>query len=233
MADTLPNSFPPMGAEFKKPYMEFEYQGKMYKVEELAGGHNGIVASACQASAPHWDEEKQRWVVDVTNNLIDIDLSNQPHTFSAFDEKTSSFQKLKIKNNPRHSYKSTGQVISVTNSKDELPTFPVDCVFNMHIRASIPGKPSLITIKPFQLYANKLETWPPPVGTVYSHDEDIELYPEWLPFSEKLMKPIVTIKSGDKTIITKVIDKQGTVKQEISFLEQTKNYFTTLLNRLT
>ena len=234
MADnTLPSSFPPMGAEFKKPYMEFEYEGKMYKVEELSGGHNGRVASACQASPPHWDEEKQRWVVDVTNNLIDIDLSNQPHTFTAFDEKTSAFQKLKIINNPRHSYKSTGQIISVTNSKDEPPTFPVDCVFNMHIRASIPGKPSLITVKPFQLYANKLETWPPPVGTVYNHDDDIELYPEWVPFSEKLMKPIVTIKSGDKTIITKVLDLQESIQLEFTLLGRIKNLFVTLINRLT
>jgi len=154
MADNLlPDNFPSMGAEFSKPYMEFEYEGKMYKIDELAGGHNGKAASACQSSQPYWNEERQRWIVDVTNNLINIDLSSQPHTFKAFDKTMRSFQRLKIKNNPRYSYKSTGQVISVTNSKDERPKFPVDCIFNMHIRASIPGRPSLITVKPFQLYA--------------------------------------------------------------------------------
>ena len=73
--DLLPTTFPPMGAEFIKPYMEFEFEGEVYRLDAVTGGHNGRAAAACQSYPPVFDSVRQRWVVSVENNLIDINLS--------------------------------------------------------------------------------------------------------------------------------------------------------------
>lgn len=226
MADPLPESFPPMGAEFKKPYMEFEYDGQIYKMTDLQGGHNGSVAEGCIAHPPEYDPEKGRWVVKVQNNLIDIDLGAHPAMEALFSEKTKFLSKARIFSNPRRSFASIGYLLTTNTSPQDKPTFPIDCVFLMHIRISVPGKPSLINVKPFELTAKNLTTWPPPVGTVYEHNDTVELYPEWIPFGHVFMKPIVKIPPGDKTILTKVFElPQGP--------KPSQGTYASLLNRFT
>jgi len=221
----LPETFSPMGAEFKKPYMEFEFEGEIFRLENLKGGHNGRTAKACKANPPVWDEEKQRWVVKIENNLIDIDLESQSEASKSIPGNKSFLKKMKITSNPRRSYKSIGYLISTTRNKEEPPSYPIDCEFYMYIRVKVPGKPSLINMKPFKLMANGLEEWPPRVGTVYTHDDHVELYPEWIPFATYFMKPIVRILPGDETILTEVfqlddhnIERQGFFSSIINWL---------------
>ena len=203
----LPDAFPSMGAEFRKPYMEFEYDGQMYRLENLRGGHNGSGATAaCRASPPTFDPEKGRWVVTVKNNLIDINLADHPHVAPLFATSNQFLSQAHIYSNPRRSYESVGYLLSHTTSPNEPAQFPIDCVFYMHIRISVPGKPSLINVKPFELTTKNLEQWPPPVGTIYEHEDEIELFPEWIPFIHNFMSPVVRIRPGDQTILTRVFD---------------------------
>lgn len=190
--------------------MEFEYEGQIYRMGELKGGHNGrgtagAAVAACQQRPPQWDEVRQRWVVPIMNNMINIDLSSQPEAARAFPS-VSPLRSMSIINNPRRSYSSIGHLISVTNTPSEPPRFPVDCVFRMYIRVKVPGKGSVINVRPFELVAKGLTTWPPPVGTIYTHEDVVELYPEWIPFGHRLMNPIVRIFSGDETILTNVFE---------------------------
>lgn len=223
--DPLPSTFPSMGALFKKPYMEFEFEGKMYRLEALAGGHNGRVAQACQSNAPVYDTELKRWVVRVENNLIDIDLSSQPEVAAAIAEEHAPLRKMTVLSSTRNSYKSTGLLVTETSSPDEQPKFPVDCIFNMHIRVKVPGRPALINVQPFQLRANGLEQWPPPVGTTYRHEDTVDLFPEWLPFAERFMQPIARIMPGDETVLTEVFPATAG--------PDTRNLFRRVVDRLT
>lgn len=224
--DLIPNSTRPMGAQFKKPYMEFWYDGQVYRLENLRGGHNGMVAGACQSRPPQFDPVSERWVVPVNNNLIDIDLTQQPEVAEALPDSVPYLRSLAIVSNPRRSFTSTGQLTTAKSAPTELPRFPVDCVFNMHIRVRVPGKPTLVNVKPFQLVAKGLEQWPPPVGTVYTHDEDIELHPEWVPFGALLMSPIVRILAGDETILTNVFEVPAETGARPGFLRSFINRMT-------
>jgi hypothetical protein len=189
--------------------MEFEYRGEVFRLENLRGGHNGrdpntmVIVEKCANSPPQWDEERQRWVIPLTNNMINIDLSSQEGVTESF-ALNSPLRAMSIISNPRNRYKSTGNLISATTSREESPRYPVDCVFNMHIRVRVPGGGTLINVRPFQLVANGLTSWPPPVGTVYTHEDTVELFPEWVPFGEQLLSPIAKILPGDETIITNV-----------------------------
>lgn len=204
--DPLPSSFPPMGAFFKKPYMEFEFEGKIHRLEALVGGHNGHVAQACASRPPVFDAERQRWVVPIENNLIDIDPGAQPQIAAAIADAHAALRRMTVLSSTRNSYRSTGLLITESRSPEERPTFPVDCVFNMHIRVKVPGKPALINVRPFQLTANALEQWPPSVGTTYAHEDTVELFPEWLPLAERYMQPIARILPGDVTVLTDVFE---------------------------
>ncbi|MBU0515509.1 MAG: hypothetical protein KJ621_12120 [Proteobacteria bacterium] len=201
----IPESFPPMGAEFEKPYMEFEYKGELFRVENLKGGHNSKVAKACKSNPPKWDEEKKRWVVPIENNLIDIDFAAQPEVTKDFPP-DSPLKAIHIISNPRSKYQSTGLLISSTDDPSGPPLFPVDCIFDMFIRVNVKGKWSLINVRPFRLRANGLNEWPPPVGTVYVNEDYVELFPEWIPLASKFMKPIVRILPSDKTVLTDVFE---------------------------
>ena len=225
--DLLPTSFIPMGAEFIKPYMEFEFEGEIHRLEGLAGGHNGRVASACASRPPVFDPERQRWVVPIENNLIDIDLGAQPEVAKAIPAHRATLRAMTVISNPRNSYKSTGVLLSETRSPTEQPRFPVDCIFSMHIRVRVPGRPSLITVRPFQLIATGLEQWPPAVGTIYRHEDTVELFPEWMPFSERLMKPVVRILPGDETVLTRVFEAP------LPQVVQTRRLLRRLIDRLT
>lgn len=205
----LPNSIPPVSAEFQKPYMEFEYSGEIYRMENLKGGHNGKnpenndVIAACNNDPPLWDEEKERWVIPITNNMINIEIGSQNDALRAFSI-DSPLRAMTIINNPRHSYQSRGYLISAPSSRQESPRFPVDCIFNMFIRVRVPGKGTLINTKPFQLTANGLTDWPPTAGTTYTHNDTVELFPEWFRFGRQLWEPMAKILAGDETIITEI-----------------------------
>jgi hypothetical protein len=225
MADELPATFPPMAATFRKPYMEFEFEGTMYRLEDLKGGHNGRVAGACVSSRPQFDPAKGRWVVVLENNLINIDLAEHPSAAEAFPDEKAFLRETRIVSNPRSSKRSLGYLLSATTNPNETPRFPADCEFSMYIRISAPGKGTLINTAPFALRANGLEAWPPPVGTVYTHDDTIELYPEWVPFGDRFLKPSARIPPGDETIITEsfIVEGQGV---------EVPGVLTRLINRL-
>ncbi len=202
-AEVLPDAFPPMGAMFEKPYMEFEFQGELHRIDHLVGGHNGVVAQACIASPPEWDEEKQRWVIPIVNNLIDIDLRTQTPVTATFAE-GSRLSTMRILSNPRKRYQSTGTLVTSGTDRDLPPTFPVDCEFRMHIRVKVDGRPALYNPKPFRMVANGLEQWPPPVGTRYRNLDEVALYPEYVPLYAQLFSPVVRILPGDEAVLTDV-----------------------------
>lgn len=223
----LPDSFPPMGAQFEKPYMEFEYNGQMYTLSELKGGHNGrsAVVKACETKGAHWDEERQKWVVPVENNMIEIDLSEQPEASAEIPEKDAFLRNMKIRNSERRSKKSSGTLLASGNLESG-PQYPVDCAFHMVVRVKAPGKPALINPVPFKLEAKGLHEWPPSVGTVYTHDDTVELFPEWLPFAKHFMRPIARIMPGDETILTEVFEQDtGTAAQD-GLLKRMVNWLT-------
>jgi hypothetical protein len=203
MADLLPSAFPPTGARFRKPYTEIEYRGKVYPIKDMVGGHNGIVAKACIASPPIYDAVRKRWVVPITNNLIDIDLADQPAAADAF-EAGSPLRQLHIRNNEDVRYASSGLLVTATEDPDGPPAFPVDCEFQMYITVSIPRRPKLMNVKPFRLVARGLTSWPPPVGTVYDNIDGAELVPARLARLGRAIPPVARILAGDRTILTEV-----------------------------
>lgn len=197
----VPKAFPKMGALFEKPYTEFEFDGKMYKVGPTVGGHNGVGQQACIAHPPHYDPERGRWVVEVDNNLIHIDYADQPEPMKAFGEE-SPLTKLVIQNDPDPKRKSGGLLITGTTDSDADPEYPVDCEFEMHLRAEAPGLPPLITREPLSLIAKDLEEWPPPVGTAYENTSGADFVLE--DSASGYEQPIARILPGDSTILTKV-----------------------------
>jgi hypothetical protein len=225
MADQLPTRFPPMGALFMKPYMEFEFEGKVHRLETLKGGHNGRVARACQSSPPEFDEARQRWVVRITNNIIDIDLAEQPEIVESA-RLPHRLAGMHIFNNPRRSYASQGLLISVTDRKDANPEFPVDCEFRMHIRVRIPGRPTVVNPTPFRMVAKDLYAWPPSVGTIYTNLDDVDLYPEWVPFGRTFLRPVARIRAGDEAHLTDVFEREDTSGAD-------GRWITRIFNRLT
>lgn len=205
----LPNSFAPSGALFKKPYTEIEYRGKLYPIKGMVGGHNGVVAQACVASPPIYDEERGRWVVPITNNLIDIDLADQPEAASVFDE-GSPLRRMRIVNNPDPRFPSTGMLITSTTDPSASPAFPVDCEFKMFVRVTVPRRPALINIRPFRLVACGLSEWPPPIGTMYENLDGADLVPSRLASIGLRAGPVVArILPGDQTVLTDVFAVGG------------------------
>ena len=222
----FPDEIPPMGAEFEKPYMEFEYDGEIYRLEELRGGHNGSgAARACKSQGAKWDESKQRWVVAVENNMIEIDLSDQPEASRSIGKRHNFLKRTHISNNPRRSKTSTGYLLPA-GTKESGPRYPVDCEFYMFLRVRVPGKPDLMNPIPFKLEAKGLDEWPPKEGTAYKHEDNIELYPEWLPFGKILMRPVATIPSGDETVLTRVFTVQEPSRQKSKLLSRLVNWLT-------
>ena len=199
----IPSDFPPMGAMFTKPYMEFEYRGETYRIDNLVGGHNGAVATACITRPPVWDPERKRWVVPIVNNIIDIDLNRDRPSATSFAS-GSRFNRMRIVSHPSQRYVSTGLLISATDDPNIRPRFPVDCEFRMHVRVSVPGRPKLFNPKPFRMVASNLTEWPPPVGTRYRNLDEVALVPERLPLVGRRMRPVATIRSGDEAILTEV-----------------------------
>ena len=197
----IPNEFPDMGALFEKPYTEFEFDGKIYKVGPTVGGHNGVGPQACQAHPPSYDSVRGRWVVHVDNNLIHIDYSGQDEPRIVFGD-DSPFTQLVIQNNPDPAFRSGGILVTETTSADAEPEYPVDCEFTMHLKATVPGVPSLVTREPLRLIANGLEEWPPPVGTVYKNQSGAEFFLEG-PAAES-DQPMARILPGDSTVLTEV-----------------------------
>eukprot|EP01025_Chloroclados_australasicus_P013416 TRINITY_DN16323_c0_g1_i2.p1 TRINITY_DN16323_c0_g1~~TRINITY_DN16323_c0_g1_i2.p1 ORF type:complete len:225 (-),score=23.93 TRINITY_DN16323_c0_g1_i2:170-844(-) len=220
-AQKLPEQIPSMGAELVKPYMEFEYRGKLYRLENLKGGHNSPkpnpdrreqpgdddVVKACIANPPQWDEEQQRWIIPLENNLIEFDLSQQPEVAMSLPE-NSGLRSMKIRNNPSTRRRTSGYLVA-SGSKSDGPSYPVDSVFEVFIQVNAPGLPSLSNRAPFRIVANKLSQWPPEPGTVYDNLDDVRLYPDIVPFADKLMRPVVTILKGDQTVLSEVFESKA------------------------
>lgn len=222
MADQneLPSSFPLMGAKFEKPYMEFEYNGKLYRVENLKGGHNGkaeplttdndddMAARACQTRPPVWDEERKRWVVPIENSIIDIDLADQDVLVSNI-EAGSPLRRMHIYGESKGRKATAGYLLASGQSREDAPKYPVDCEFTVFIRVDVPGLGSLRNTKAFRLVARDLDVWPPRPGTTYTNLDDVELFPTWLPFADRLISPVARILGGDETILTEVFELRG------------------------
>ncbi len=196
----IPDEFPDMGALFKKPYTEFEFGGRVYKVHETVGGHNGVAQKACMANPPTYDPERGRWVVHVTNNLIHIDYSTQRAMADAVGG-DSPLANLVIENDPDPSRPSGGVLVSETSDPERPPEYPVDCIFEMHLRATAPGLPVLVTREPLELFADALMEWPPPVGTAYENRSGADFYLRDAPDDAE---PIARILPGDSTVLTDV-----------------------------
>jgi hypothetical protein len=210
LADPLPDSLPPAGATFEKPYTEVEYRGKVYPVKGMVGGHNGrSVVEACEAHPPRYDSIRGRWVVPLDNNLISINLAEQPEVGRVFGE-GSPLARLRMANHPGRRFRSGGLLVTNTTDPNERPAFPVDCEFEVYLRIRVPGKWPLVNPRPLRLLATELSQWPPPVGTVYRNLDGADFYPDWVgPLRRFMKKPIVRILPGDETILTEVFVKDA------------------------
>lgn len=217
MSEEFPTPVANSGALFRKPYMEFEYAGEVHRLENIRGGHNGATAQACIAHPPVWDEKKERWVVPLENNIIEIDLSDQEEMISSILP-GSPLGKLKIAS-AKSEKLTKGMLITSGEEKSKGPKFPVDCMFEVFITAKIPWRPQLRNVRPFRLLAENIEQWPPMAGTTYKNLDDVELYPAFLSFAEKVMKPIVRIPKGDETILEEVFLFDGDEKITLSKIE--------------
>lgn len=207
MGDLLPDTLPSAGAHFEKPYTEVEYDGVVYPVKGMVGGHNGKQAvEACIAHGARYDSVRGRWVVPLDNNLISINLAEQPEVGKVFGE-GSPLAKLTMRNHPSRRYRSGGFLITSTEDPNGRPSFPVDCEFHVHLRVTVPGKWPLVNPTPFKLVATGLEQWPPPVRTVYRNVDGAELYPDYIGPLRRAMSPVARILPGDETILTEVFVK--------------------------
>jgi hypothetical protein len=203
--DLLPEQFPPAGATFEKPYTEIEYDGEIYPVKGMVGGHNGRKAvEACIAHGARYDSVRERWVVPLDNNLISINLAEQPEVGQVFGS-DSPLARMQMANHPSKKYRSSGLLISATEDPNQRPAFPVDCEFTVHLRVKVPGKPPLVNPVPFHLVAKGLTSWPPSVGTTYKNIDGAELYPDYIGPLRRAMKPVARILPGDETILTEII----------------------------
>jgi hypothetical protein len=207
----LPDTFPPMGATFEKPYMEFEYDGRVYNVGVLVGGHNGRrsvedddptdpAVRACIAHPPVYDSVKGRWVVHVENNLVHINFGEQtPDSLSAL-EPDSPIRNAIIAPNPTR--QSTGTLVTDTTDPNALPDYPIDCEFEIYLQVTAPGLPPLVNREPLRLLSRGLEQWPPAVGTAYENPDGVSFFLQGS--SEESDEPIVRILPGDTTVLTEV-----------------------------
>jgi hypothetical protein len=204
MGEPLPDKLPSAGATFEKPYTEIEYNGKVYPVKGMVGGHNGLDAvEKCEAHGARYDSVRGRWVVPVDNNIISINLAEQPEVGKVFGD-GSPLAQLQMRNHPSRRYRSGGFLITATEDPDGRPEFPVDCEFQVHLRITVPGKWPLVNPKPFRLIAKGLEEWPPTEGTVYDNPDGAEFYPDFIGPTRRFMRPVARILPGDETILTKV-----------------------------
>jgi len=205
--------------------MEFEFDGRVYRLEDLKGGHNGRVAAACASSPPAWDARLGRWVVHVTNNIIDIDLGEHPAAWRVPPPR-EEFRAIRISGSLRQRYRSTGILVTDARRQEEQPRFPVQSAFFMHVRVTLPGMGTAINTEPFRMVATNVMEWPPPVGTVYENLDDVELYPEWLPFGSRVRGSVARIRKGDTAIISDVFpkpegrDPTTTVQRLLNWLTQ-------------
>ena len=163
-----------MGAELLKPYTEIEYNGQVFAIENLRGGHNGrnaltastsltdIVVAACQTNPPVFDSTTGKWRVPVTNNFIHFEGSDPnlgTFTLGALDDIVNGY--LEFANNP--------------TSSDELD-FPVNSIFEFQVELELLDFGiTLFSEELATVYANDLTSWAPPVGTTYYQDEYIDL----------------------------------------------------------
>ncbi|WP_424982775.1 hypothetical protein [Maritalea sp. S77] len=220
----LVKEIPSIGAFFEKPYMEFEYKGEMYRLEELSGGHNGSstpheAAVGCDVNHPVWDEERGVWVIPLENHVINIDISVQKSLKSNLPD-SSPFREMKI-SSPRQGNRVTkGLLISSGRNKDGGPVFPVDCEFQAFIDVKVPNRPLLRNVKPFRLLARGLDQWPPLAGTTYENLDDVELFPALVPFADRIMKPLVRIPKGDKTVLTEVFEFRNNDRVTLSKIDR-------------
>jgi hypothetical protein len=182
-------------AELEKPYSEIEYQGVIYPLVALRGGHRGTksdvsattpspgeVVAACQTNPPVQDPITGTWTVPVTNNFIN------------FSTDTSPFGKLNIGAIPGT---ANGYLEFVNNpSSLEDLDFPVNSIFTFRIKLELPDLGvTLFSAEEVKIVAENLTSWAPLTGTVYHQSEFIDLIAEE-------NGPTIARLSPDRTIIT-------------------------------
>ena len=223
----------PIAIQFVKPLMTFKYKGGTYVLKNIEGRSTERTELMRMLSKPVWDEVLNRWEILLSCNIVDMDLSNQFQSFSALDRDTYLFQHLHVVSSPRRSFSSIAQLIPHKNIKSQAPSFPADLYLYMYFRSIIPGKLNLINTEPGIFVARNLTSWPPPIGTVFIQENDILLYPEYIPFIENLMDPVVIIKGGDSTIITDIYHEKFSEPVMLPFFKKTAKYIMQIVERYT
>ena len=179
-----------MGAELNKPYTEIEYMGQIYTLENLSGGHNGKnpllspVVAACRTNPPVFDPTTGRWRVPINNNFIQFSADNTP------------LGRIRIgaQNGECDGYLEFLNPVTSMNDLD----FPVRSVFTFNLSVELLDLGvTLSSRSPVTVTAENLTSWPPPVGTVYSQKENVDLVAE--PGG-----PTIATLRPDTTVITNV-----------------------------
>lgn len=187
-------------AELEKPYTEIEYNGVVYPLVALRGGHRGKsldtaalspspgeVVAACQTNPPIQDPITGNWVVPVTNNLI------------AFSTDTSPFGKLNIGAIPG-TVKGNLEFVNNPSSLEDL-YFPVNSIFSFQIQLQLPDIGiTLFSAKEATIKASNLTSWPPSVGTIYYQNDFIDLVAEENGPIIARLRPDTTIVTSTETI---------------------------------
>lgn len=181
--DLLPLDGPEMTAELEKPYTSFWLNGEMFTAPQAPGGHNGRVAAACKSSPPVFNEENNRWEIKVSNNLINFDFE-------------TPFGIVHVESTPINDGEPEGVVVSQNMI---IPTLPAVSIFEVGLKATLPGDLIAISRQPLILKA-EVTSWPPPVGTEYISAKPIEFI---LEDAAPDAKPIFVI-NPDTTVIKSV-----------------------------
>jgi hypothetical protein len=180
-----------MGAELNKPYTEIEFMGKIYSLKDLRGGHNGRnpdispIVKACQTNSPVFDPATGLWRVPVTNNFIQLSADNTP------------LGRIRM-GAPNGECEGYLEPMTPATHVEDMD-FPVRSVFTFDLAVELLDLGVTLYSRDYvTVTADNVWSWPPPVGTVYSQKEYIELVTE--PGG-----PTVATLRPDTTVITMIL----------------------------
>lgn len=180
-----------MGAELNKPYTEIEFMGMVIPLENLRGGHNGrsaelsSIVAKCRTNPPEFDEETGLWRIPVTNNFIQFEAADSPMgriRMGALEEECDGYL----------------EVVNPATSSENLD-FPVRSVFTFHVKVELLDHGlTLFSEDHVTVASENLDSWPPPVGTVYLQTAEVPLVAE--PGG-----PTLATLRPDTTVITEIL----------------------------